>query len=304
MRSAAMSLLTAVLLAVPWGAHAEDYWSYQYKYLDVVAAGTSQYAVNLAHNVDRLDRALRQILPLMAQKPVATHIYVLTGSDLRPLGMAAGESRFSSNGDATTVIATASEAPYQYWGAYFGYTGGLLRSNGPRRYPYWFYMGVPQVFADTDFRGDTIRTGGLAHGWGSVITRGSALLPMSTFLTLKARDVAGLPQSQSQLFEAESWYVAREFLVEGKYRTELTQYLTAMAGGTAEADAFAASFKMSHEQLDKVLAQVMYDRAHIYILDVPDERSDDGTPPRQLGAAELKSLLEALAAQDASPATH
>jgi hypothetical protein len=304
MRSRALRFLTTLLLAGPGGAHAGDYWSYQYKYLDVVASGTSQYAVNLAHNVDRLDRALRQILPLLAQKPVATHIYVLSGGDLRRLGFAQDSSFCSSTGTDATVVTAVREAPYQYWGAYFGYAGGLLETNGGARYPYWFYVGVPEVFADTEFRGDTIRTGGIAHGFGTELLHGSALFPMSTFLALKGKDFAALPQSQRSVFWAESWYVAREFLVEGKYRTELKEYLTAMAGGASEADAFASSFKMSHEQLDKVLAQVMYDRAHIYILNVPEDRSGDRDSPQQLSEPELKSRLDALAGQFASHAAH
>jgi hypothetical protein len=304
MQSRALPLLTALLLAGPEATHAGDYWSYQYKYLDVAASGTSQYAVNLAHNVDRLDRALRQILPLLAQKPVATHIYVLSGGDLRRLGMAADTARYTSDGTDTIVVTGVSEAPYQYWGAYFGYTGGLLESNGGARYPYWFYVGVPEVFADTEFRDDTIRTGGIAHGFGTELLHGSALFPMSTFLTLDGKDFAGLSQSQRMLFQAESWYVAREFLVEGKYRSELKEYLTAMAGGAPEADAFASSFKMSHEQLDKALAQVMYDRAHIYILNVPEDRTGDRDPPQQLSEAELKSRLDALAGQFAAHAAH
>jgi hypothetical protein len=304
MRSRALPFLTTLLLAGPGGAHAGDYWSYQYKYLDVVASGTSQYAVNLAHNVDRLDRALRQILPLLAQKPAPTHIYVLSGGDLRRLGMADDTYRYFNDGTDSTVVTGVSVAPYQYWGAYCGYTGGLLESNGGARYPYWFSVGVREVFADTEFRDDTIRTGGIAHGFGTELLHGSALFPMSTFLTLGPKDLEGLPQSQRSVFWAESWYVAREFLVEGKYRTELKEYLTALAGGAAEGDAFASSFKMSHEQLDKVLAQVMYDRAHIYILNVPEDRSGDRDPPQQLSDAELKSRLDALAGQFASHAAH
>jgi hypothetical protein len=48
----------------------------------------------------------------------------------------------------------------------------------------------------------------------------------------------------------------------------------------------------------------MYDRAHIYILSVPEDRTGDRDPPQQLGEAELKSRLDALAGQLAAHAAH
>ncbi len=297
MRSWGWRLAMAVLLAVPAGSWAEDYWSYSYKYLDVVAAGTSQYAINMAHNVDRLDRALRKILPLIDQKPTATHIYALADSELRRLGItASGTARYKWSGSDTTVVTGIMAAPDQYWGAYFGYAGGLLKSSVGTHYPNWMYIGVPAVFADTEFRGDTIRTGGIAHGLGEQLLHGGPLLPMSTFLTLRGRDLPGLPRQQHEMYQAESWYVAREFLVEGHYRLQFAQYLAAMAGGTAEGEAFTSSFKMSHEQLDKVLAQVMFDSAHVYILDVPDDPGGNPQPPRRLTTAEVKDRLDGLVA--------
>jgi hypothetical protein len=278
------------------GAHADDYWAYSYKYLDVVAVGTDGYAVNVAHNVDRLDRALRRILPLMAAKPVPTHIYVLADADARRLGVGEDAARFSSSGTETTVVSSVSRAPYQYWGAYFGYTGGVLDSN-EARYPLWFRIGAPTVFAATEFRRDQIMTGEIQHGLGYELLHEGSLMPMSTFLALRSRDLPGLSDVQRRIFQAESWYVAREFLVEGHYRSELTQYLTAMAQGSSEPDAFAASFRMSHEQLDKFLAQVMYDQAHIYILSEPDDRASSGDRPRRLTGAEVKERLDGLAAR-------
>lgn len=297
MRRWGLGLAAALLAAVPASGWAEDYWYYTYKYLDVVAAGTSQYAINLAHNVDRLDRTLRKVLPLVDPKPVPTHVYALAEGELRRFGIGDNQSRYQTNGSETFVVTSTYKAPAQYWGAYFGYTGGVVATGGGTRYPTWFSIGAPSVFAETEFRGDRIQTGGLTYYFGHEINRGGRLMPMSTFLTMRQADVDRLSPADRRMYDAEAWYVAREFLVEGHYRSELTQYLTAMAGGTAEPEAFSSSFKVSHEQLDKFLMQVMFDQAHFYVLDVPDDRDAGLAPPQKLTDAELKERLDALEAR-------
>ena len=47
---------------------------------------------------------------------------------------------------------------YPYWGPLFGYSGSLLVSGRALRSPFWYRIGVPAVFSNTQFEVDDIRT--------------------------------------------------------------------------------------------------------------------------------------------------
>ena len=79
--------LAALLLAAP-GAYAADYWSYEYKNIDVTVAGTSAYAEHVARNADRLGVALAQILDFRPTSRLPTHIYVLPDEEIVQIGRA------------------------------------------------------------------------------------------------------------------------------------------------------------------------------------------------------------------------
>jgi hypothetical protein len=60
-----------LLLLAPCASFgAEEYWAYSYKNIDITAAGTSAYAVNLAHYCVRLDALLSRILGIKRQSRV------------------------------------------------------------------------------------------------------------------------------------------------------------------------------------------------------------------------------------------
>ncbi|MDE2138675.1 MAG: hypothetical protein KGJ68_14685, partial [Gammaproteobacteria bacterium] len=62
------------LLAVPTaGLAAEKYFGYAEGHIEVTAAGTDAYAVNLAHSCLRLDAMLRQILGITTSHRVPTY---------------------------------------------------------------------------------------------------------------------------------------------------------------------------------------------------------------------------------------
>jgi len=62
-------LAAALLLAYPiLGSAASDYWGYSYRNVDVTAAGSGAYAVNLARYCARLDSLLARILSIRGRE--------------------------------------------------------------------------------------------------------------------------------------------------------------------------------------------------------------------------------------------
>jgi tetratricopeptide (TPR) repeat protein len=286
------SIRAAALLLCPvsHAAIAADYWSYAYKDFDVTAVGSSGYTVSLAHDVARFDKALNHILQLSERHP-PTHIYELEPKQEKDLLGEVGVVSYKFSGYEVSVITdTRADRNSPRWGALFGYTGSLLVSGRAVRAPYWFQVGVPQLFANTEFESGRIKTGGVSVGFARVL-RGGKLIPTRIFLRMQGSDPQlRAPSAFKSLFEAQSWYLAREVYVEGKLRTEFWRYLALMREGKSEADAFATSFKLSYEDLDKLLVDAMSEPTHVFVVDVPREPPDN-QQPRKLSEAETKAML-------------
>ena len=274
------------------GSHAEEYWACQYGDFDITSVGTKAFAANVAHNVARFDSALSRILNINSTYRVPTRIYVLSSADMKQLLGDDSAASYHYSGFDVTVMASFSRDADAYWGVYFGYAGGLLISERAVRYPNWLLIGVPEVFADASFERGNIRTGGVSPGYAATYLRGTPI-PMRTFLSLQRGD----PQLRSgpyrQIYDAEAWFLTREIFVESKYQPEFLQYLSLMSRGTGEREAFAASFKISYEELDKVLAAAVHERAHVYVVPVAKEAAVSGTP-MPLSRSEFKGRLAGL----------
>jgi tetratricopeptide (TPR) repeat protein len=283
--------LAAVLLftAMSPAAVAQDYWSYSYKGFDAITTAGSGHAVSLAHDLARFDTALTRILKL-PEKRLPTHIYELSGKEVKELLGEADAATYKFSGYEVSVITGTGAHGSDRWGALFGYTGSLLVSGRASRTPYWYRMGVPQLFAHTEFGPGSVTTGGVVPGFAQTLLH-TKLIPMRVFLAMQPND----PQLRTssdfyKLFEAESWYLAREIYVENKLRSEFGNYLALTREGKSESDAFAASFKISYEDLDRLLVQAMREPAHKYVVNVPREPADD-QQPRKLSVIEAKTLL-------------
>lgn len=288
-RAAARALVVGLLLAGP--AAATDYWAYRYKNIDVTVAGSSSYAQHVARNAYRLGVALNEILSLKADPPLPTHIYVLPDEQIVAVLGSSGSANFHSSGYDSTVIASrGSGEGDEYWGAYFGYVGSLVAAEGAQRYPYWFRLGVPEVFATTEFDHGRIRTGGIAPGYALTIASGT-LIPLRTFLGVQEQDPLLHSGPQSEMYPAESWYLTREILVEGHYRDEFSRYLALLQQGRSERAAFAASFNVSYEDLERMLRDDVRAAAHVFVLASPADDSPDAVPPRKLTPVETQASL-------------
>jgi tetratricopeptide (TPR) repeat protein len=286
-------LFFLALLLCPY-SHAsgtEGYWTYAYEDFDVTTDRGGDRAVALAHHIARFDKAVSRILQL-ADTRLPTHIYELPEDQAKQLFGREGAAGFNFTGYEVTVVAQSGalrEKPN--WGPLFGYMGSLLLDGRGLRYPHWFLIGVPLLFAETEFDGFQIKTGGIALGAARALA--GSLIPMRTFLSLHSDDPQLKDANYRALYEAESWYLAYEIYVQRKFQPEFKQYLELTSGGKSDAEAFAASFKITYEDLDKFLVIAKRDPARLFIVPIPLEPPDPSAPQR-LSAAEGEARLAEL----------
>jgi hypothetical protein len=273
----------------------DHYFGYTYRNVEVTAAGSGVYAVNLARYCVRLDGMLSRILGIAATDRAPVHLYALPEGRVRELlGDASFTSyRFSSDG-ATILTSNVTAHDSEYWGAYYGYTAALLASDGRFTGPDWYLLGVPLVFAATKYEGNRAHLGIVDRGYGRQLGQGSSRIPMRKFLSLKRATIFD-DEATRRIYDAEAWGLAHEIFVEGWHRAEFNKYLELMRQGTAEPEAFAASFNVTYEQLDKDFAYTVdRGRALVYTLQSPDPEAA-GATAEPLSAAQLKERLERLA---------
>jgi hypothetical protein len=278
-------------VAVPAGA--ENYWTCSQGSIEVVTTDGSGRAVSLAQDLARFDAALTQILQLPPPH-LPTQVFEL------PTKIAAeliGDRNWvvyrpSSSGVIVVTDVQNLSSGVRNWGPLFGYAGGLVTTGQAGRSPYWFRVGVPALFARTEFDFDHVRTGGL-----DVVELRSLqdrpLIPSRDLLQMRASDPRLANRQYTLHFQAVSWFLAREVFVEGMLRPEFNHYLDSIRNGASEADAFTGSFKLSYEDLDKKLHDALSNPAHIYVIPVPHQEASDAQP-RQLSAAEVDALLAEL----------
>lgn len=291
-----LSLMVSMTASTAAVAGGDEYWGYSYGNIDVTAAGTSAYAINLARYCARLDYLLTRVLDIKTKDRATTHIYALPPADVAKLLGGSAQVSYRVSGNTATIIMESTVArDSEYWGAYFGYTASLLASDGRLKGPDWYANGVPQVFAGTRYRGTRAQLGIVETGYGLTLGQGSTLFPLRTFLGQTKQALAGDDRHRRQLYDAQSWGLAHEIYVEGWHRAEFMHYLDLMRQGTSEAAAFSACFKVSYEQLDKEFAVALHQRPYVYTLEVPEDSDAKGRTAQPLSPAEFKARVAQLA---------
>jgi len=269
-------------------------WGYAYRNIDVTAVGSGAYAVNLARYCVRLDAMLTRILGIKTSYRAPTHLYGLTGKQLKSfVGSDSQVSYKTGDGSVTVLFASEASAASEYWGAYFGYTATLLASDRELSGPDWYMIGVPLVFASTAYQGHRVTLGGVDEGAAITLTK-AALIPMRTFLALSQAEAAKKGNFYGELYQAQSWFLAHQIYVEGRHRAEFVKYLDLMRKGTVEAAAFAATFTITYEQLDKELAAAFHQRPYVYMMDAPDDADAGRAAAVPLSVAEMTARLALL----------
>jgi hypothetical protein len=287
-RIARVRLACLVLFLSPvTGWAGTDYFAYSYGGIEVTAYGNGAYAVNLARYCLRMDTLLTQLLQLKTRAPPRVHIYALTQAQMDAFaGRDAGAS-YRSGGYDSVVLLPAASTGGDYWGAYFGYISALL--GGPD----WYQAGVPLVFAVSSFEHGKVKLGAVAAGYAVTLTQ-SARIPMRTFLTMKASEARAQGERVRDMFDAQSWGLAHEIFVESFRRAEFNKYLDLVRHGTAEADAFKASFAMSYEDLDHELDIAFRQRPRIYVMDAPADPLPANATALPLSGAQVAGSLALL----------
>jgi hypothetical protein len=276
------------------GVAGDEYWTYSYHNVDVVAAGNAAYTGDLARYCLRLDAMLSRILGVKTFYRAPTHVYALPAEQLSQyLGddrAAYHSSRYESVIVADNLAAHSSD----YWGVYFGYTAALLAIDGQLRGPDWYMLGVPLIFASTSYEHGRAKLGNVTTAYGVELGQGPPLIPMRILLKQKRAEVVAMGHDSSRIYEAEVWALAHGVFLERWHRAEFGKYLDLMRQATGETDAFTASFNVSYEQLDKEFASVIHQRPSVYTMEIPEDPSDQHASARRLSAPEVKAQLALL----------
>lgn len=269
-----------------------DYFAYSYGGVEVTAYGNGAYAVNLARYCLRMDTLLTQLLQLKSRERPRVHIYALTQTQMDAFTGRDNGSAYRSGYDSVVLLPAASSGG-DYWGAYFGYISALLNSDRLLGGPDWYQSGVPAVFAQTTFEHGKVQLGAVTEGYAVTLTR-SGRIPLRTFLTMKADEARAQGERVRDMFYAQSWGLAHEIFVESFRRAEFSKYLDLVRHGTAEADAFKASFAMSYEDLDHELDIAFRQRPRVYIMDAPADPLPPNATALPLSAAQVQGSLSLL----------
>jgi hypothetical protein len=289
---AALLLLVAPSAVLAGGS---DYWGYSYRNIDVTAAGSSEYAANLARYCVRLDAMLTRILGIKTKYRPPTHIYALPPPQLKQyLGEDSVVSFRVAPYEITVLTNNAPAKDSDYWGAYFGYTAALLAADGQLRGPDWYMEGVPAVFASTTYKHGRVELGALERGYALTLGQGGSLIPMRIFLTHRKAEVVAASEHNDRMYDAQAWSLAHEVFVEGWHRADFGKYLDLMRQQIDAETAYGASFNISYEQLDKEFAAAISQHALAYMMDAPEEPAASRENAVQLSGAEVKGRLALL----------
>ena len=259
MRLTTVGILLSFVASMPGAAFAaEQYWAYSYQGMEVTAAGSAEFARNIAHNLHRLDRSLALVLSMKSDgwRP-PTMIYAVPQKTFELLlGKKNGSAAaYTTNAFENDILINASNnQDDRYFGVYYGLTGSVLNSAFSFRYPLWFVEGLSEVFAATSINHFTVTIGSPNRGRAYTLTH-RALIPMKTLLGLRRDDPQMSSEQFLQIYAAQIWFLVHQIVIEKQYNTNFVDYFHRLDRGEDEATAFAASFTVSYEDLDKVLAK-------------------------------------------------
>lgn len=300
MRSTIVGMLSWFAVAMPLGAFAADqYWAYDYQGMEVTAVGSAEFARTIAHNLHRLDRALGAVLQTSGEgwRP-PTMIYVVPSRTFELLHGKKDDTATSYSSSAfenNILIDGSNDRDNRLWGVYFGFTGSILNSAYSFRYPGWFVHGLSEVFAGTSINHFTVAIGDVNHPRVAALLYHS-LIPMRTLLTLRGDEPQFSSEDFKNLYEAQVWFLVHQIIIERQYNANFMEYFQRLDKGESQAQAFAESFTVPYEELDKKLARALQSgRVSIYKVELQDEK--DESAPRRLTDAEANGRLAMYAAQ-------
>jgi hypothetical protein len=180
-----------------------------------------------------------------------------------------------------------------YSGAYFGLAGSILSGEG-LRYPRWFSRGFMQMLATARVSGTKVSIGSTDEWFGKLLyTHKLPYIPMRIVLTVEEDDPLLKAPLMPEKYRAECWLLVHLITIEGLHKAEFAEYLRRLEGGMRLAEAFAASFNVSYEDLDQAVKEALVKGSlQLFVYEVPDE--SDGEQPRKLSASEADARIAKL----------
>jgi hypothetical protein len=296
------------LLALSGVAQATNYWGHSYQGIDVMASSDAALARTVAHNIHRVDRVARTLIDWdTAARLPPTHVYLLHHPTFVELMYppkfsnqfqvwAIARAGFSiDQGENYVLLDALDPTTNRYYGAYYGLGGSILAAEG-MHYPAWFSIGFERVLASTRISGTQVTLGAVDPWVGKVIlTWQLKFIPTRDLLTLKAGDPLLAPDFMTERYAAECWLLVHLITIEGQHKAEFVEYLKRLNEGMEESAAFAASVKLSYDDLDTLLRQaIRHGSVETRSFNLPDE--PDTQAPRLLSAAEAEAQIAKLSA--------
>lgn len=278
---------------------ADQYWGYQYKQINVTAQGNADFARTLAHNLYRLDLSIAAVLqtkgaqwrPHIDVYAVPAELFTAFSGQSADSGSISKVTPLSS----TFLINTSQSSENRYWSTYFAFGASVLGTSYSFRYPSWFTAGLAEVFAASTVEYRKVTIGGANKGRVYTLNTGT-WIPIQTLLTVRGGDPQMSSHAFLEMYYAETWYLVHKIVIDQFYHSNFYQYFLRLDQGEDEQKAFASSFDMSYEELDKALKKsITTDKFMRLTVTVPDE--DDGVKPVRLNEAESKARLARYAAE-------
>jgi tetratricopeptide (TPR) repeat protein len=293
-RSRAGALLVVLMPLSAVGA--DHYWAYTYQGIVVTAAGGAEFARTIAHNLHRLDLSLAAVLSNSSGewRPPTSVFAVPRDTFVLLVGKDESASFTVRPFENTIIINSSANGGDRYWSVYFGFTGSVLNTYS-FRYPPWFISGLSEVFAASSVDRSKVTIGGTSPGRVYTLQRKS-LIPLKTMLALRWDDPQFASEDFQQLYWASAWFLVHQIVIEKQYHSNFYQYFQRLDHGESEETAFAESFDISYEELDKVFRN-SFARGKLTIINVSIQDQTDESEPRQLSEAEAKGRLSIVAAE-------
>ncbi len=258
-------------------------------------------AHTLAHNAHRIEVAIEKLMGLSSSGPLSTHIYALHHATYVRLAQADGSygPRLSPPfgfvaRDAEAYVLMDAGRSNQSEGAYLGLAQSVL-ARQQMRFPDWFAMGFARLISKAYLRGSKVIVGE-PDPWIArvLLSQRLGFIPMRRLLTMSPDDPALRRRLMAEKYSAECWLLVHAITVEGLQKSEFARYLQLLSEHKSAADAFAASFQVSYEELDRRLGEIITKRmVRTLAIEVPDQ--PDSEQPRPLASAEAKEKIIQLA---------
>lgn len=297
--------LLIIVAGLPIPATASDvYWAYTYEGISVINAGHDEHAKLLAHDLHRLDLALRQMLSIdnTDWRPPTT-VFSMPDKTFALMKdtRSGASSLYQVSSFQTTILLESGGGGFNnpLFGAYFGFAGSLLNGTMSMRYPKWLLAGLSEVLGASSIERGWVIVGGFEPGRVRSLASGS-WIPAKTLLGIHEHDPQMASQDFQWMYAAESWLLVHQIMIENQYRSNFLDYFSRLDQGESETQAFSESFSVPYEDIDKMLhAALAKGRLTTIAVQIADD--PDTTRARALSNSEAKGLLAIVATRVGAP---